>query len=69
MPGRSVADHRKRCQRCRQDTLALRREPVLTETTGFALTGTDAHDGRRNRLRYEDVWLCENPRCGYRESE
>jgi hypothetical protein len=69
MPGQSGSDHSKRCPRCRQNTLTLRREPVLTETTALAWTGTDAHDRRLDRLRYEDAWLCENPRCGYRARE
>jgi hypothetical protein len=55
------------CPRCRQQTLAFtQRFPVWTRATELIRTGTDPHDGK-DRLRYEAAWVCQNPRCAYRE--
>jgi hypothetical protein len=57
----------KRCPQCRRNTLVFKAHcPVLTATIALARTGTDPHDGS-DRLRYASAWVCENPRCDYRE--
>jgi hypothetical protein len=57
----------KRCPQCRRNTLVFKaHDPVLTTATALARTGTDPLDGR-DRLHYESAWVCENPRCDYRE--
>jgi hypothetical protein len=63
----SVEVRAKRCPQCGTDALVLtRRYPVLAATTESTRTGTEPHDGT-DRLRYEAAWVCENPRCHYRE--
>jgi hypothetical protein len=57
----------RRCPQCRRNTLTFTDHyAVLTGANELVRTGTDAHDGR-DRLRYEPAWVCQNPRCDYRE--
>jgi hypothetical protein len=62
----SGVDGRK-CPQCRHKTLVFNaRYPVLTATNALTRTGTGPHDGS-DRLHYESAWVCQNPRCNYRE--
>jgi hypothetical protein len=63
----SVDGPTKQCPKCRRNTFVFtRRYPVLTATSALMRTGTDPHDGL-DRLHYESAWVCQNPRCDYRE--
>jgi len=57
----------RRCQHCR-GTLTLTRRAVLIVATRSVRTGTDPHNGT-DRLEYEAAWVCQNPKCNYREGD
>jgi CheY-like chemotaxis protein len=64
-PGQDSAT--TRCPQCRKNTLVFKnRVPIVSATTAWTRTGTDSHDGP-DRLQYESAWVCQDPRCDYRE--
>jgi hypothetical protein len=50
----------KPCPQCRDTLVFSSRHPVLS--VGLALGNRD-----RDRIRYEQAWVCRNGRCDYRE--
>jgi len=60
-------DVTRQCPECRQTSLRFSTHyPVLTPTTALMRTGTDSHNGP-DRLQYASGWICQNPRCDYRD--
>ena len=52
----------RRCPQCQAALVWTPHAAVLCgETAGRT------RDPFKDRLRYESAWVCENPRCGYRE--
>ena len=64
---RSAEEPTRRCPRClRGRLLFTKRAAVLTPAGEFTRPGVDVHNAKE-RLRYEDMWVCQNPRCEYHE--
>jgi hypothetical protein len=53
--------HVRCCPQCRQPLRFALRSPVISPSD--PLTGTS----ERDRLHYASAWICQTPRCGYRE--
>ena len=62
---RAVDGNTRRCPEC-QEALAFTRRPRLTHQTPSVRTGIELHDGT-DRIEYDAAWVCQNPKCHYRE--